>query len=218
MTHHATNALPIAVLIVIAEGNDDSAAGRQVRALAATLRALEMDVVVAASGADARATIDADTSLHAVIVDWDLGAGEDHAEAAETLTAIRARNVKVPVFLLAERTWLSEIPVSTIQQADDFIWLMEDTIDFIAGRIQAAIRRYQDQMLPPMLRALVAFSEIHEYSWHTPGHTGGTAFRKSPVGRVFSAFFGENLLRSDLSVSVGELGSLLDHSGPDRRR
>lgn len=69
MTHHATNALPIAVLIVIAEGNDDSAAGRQVRALAATLRALEMDVVVAASGADARATIDADTSLHAVIVD-----------------------------------------------------------------------------------------------------------------------------------------------------
>ena len=26
--------------------------------------------------------------------------------------------------------------------------------------------------------------------------------------------FGENLFRSDLSISVGELGSLLDHSGP----
>ncbi|HQT64048.1 MAG: arginine decarboxylase [Acidocella sp. 20-57-95] len=214
MTHHTASALPITVLIVTAEGNDESAAGRQVQALADTLRASEMDIVIAASGADARATIGADASLHAVIVDWDLGAGEDHAEAAETLTAIRARNVKVPVFLLAERTRLSEIPVSAIQQADDFIWLMEDTIDFIAGRIQAAIRRYQDQMLPPMFRALVGFSEIHEYSWHTPGHTGGTAFLKSPVGRVFSAFFGENLLRSDLSVSVGELGSLLDHSGP----
>jgi hypothetical protein len=92
----------------------------------------------------------------------------------------------VPVFLLAERTRLSEIPIEAIQRADDFIWLLEDTTDFIAGRITAAVRRYEDQLLPPMLRALVAFSELHEYSWHTPGHTGGTAFLKSPVGRVFA--------------------------------
>ena len=37
---------------------------------------------------------------------------------------------------------------------------------------------------------------------------------KSPVGRAFFDYFGENLFRSDLSISVGELGSLLDHSGP----
>jgi arginine/lysine/ornithine decarboxylase len=205
---------PITILIVANEGNNPSAAGRQIRALAGALGTSDIDMVIAGSGSDARALISADASLHAVIVDWDLGAGGGHTEAAETLTAIRARNAKVPVFLLAERTRLSEIPVSAIRQADDFIWLMEDTIDFIAGRIQAAIRRYQNQMLPPMFRALATFSEIHEYSWHTPGHTGGTAFLKSPVGLVFSAFFGENLLRSDLSVSVGELGSLLDHSGP----
>jgi arginine/lysine/ornithine decarboxylase len=58
------------------------------------------------------------------------------------------------------------------------------------------------------------FASVYEYSWHTPGHTGGTAFLKSPVGRAFYQYFGENLLRSDLSISVGELGSLLDHSGP----
>ena len=52
------------------------------------------------------------------------------------------------------------------------------------------------------------------YSWHTPGHGGGTAFRKSPVGQLFYTFFGENTLRSDISVSVGSLGSLLDHVGP----
>ena len=34
------------------------------------------------------------------------------------------------------------------------------------------------------------------------------------MGRAFYDYFGENLLRSDLSISVGELGSLLDHSGP----
>ena len=52
------------------------------------------------------------------------------------------------------------------------------------------------------------------YSWHTPGHGGGVAFRKSPVGQLFYSFFGENTLRSDISVSVGSLGSLLDHTGP----
>ena len=57
------------------------------------------------------------------------------------------------------------------------------------------------------------FTESHEYSWHTPGHAGGTAFRKSQVGKAFYDFYGETLFRTDLSVSVAELGSLLDHSG-----
>src|SRR4029078_10207497 len=66
----------------------------------------------------------------------------------------------------------------------------------------------------PLAAALMRFGQTYEYSWHTPGHTGGTAFLKSPVGRIFFDYFGENLLRSDLSISVGALGSLLDHTGP----
>ena len=45
-------------------------------------------------------------------------------------------------------------------------------------------------------------------------HAGGVAFTKSSVGRAFHQFYGENTLRSDLSISVPELGSLLDHTGP----
>ncbi len=200
------------VLIVNNEIHAETADGRAIRALAAALP--DYNVLVAATSADAMAIIRADASLHAAIIDWDLGQTGDHRAAAETLTALRAKNAGMPVFLLAERTRMPEIPVGVLQQCDDFIWLLEDTPDFIAGRVIAAIRRYESQLLPPMLRALVDFSNIHEYSWHTPGHTGGTAFLKSPAGRVFHEFFGENLLRSDLSISVGELGSLLDHSGP----
>ena len=65
-----------------------------------------------------------------------------------------------------------------------------------------------------MATAMMKFTRDYEYSWHTPGHQGGIAFLKSPVGRVFFDFFGENALRSDLSISVGSLGSLLDHTGP----
>ena len=101
-----------------------------------------------------------------------------------------------------------------MKQVDELIWVLEDTPGFIAGRIIAAMRRYRDQIAPPFTKALMEFAQVYEYSWHTPGHTGGTAFLKSPVGRAFFNYFGENLLRSDLSISVGELGSLLDHSGP----
>jgi arginine decarboxylase len=91
---------------------------------------------------------------------------------------------------------------------------VEDTPDFIAGRVRYAVQQYVRQLLPPFFREMVEFAQHYEYSWHTPGHSGGTAFLKSPVGREFFRFFGEQLFRSDLSVSVGELGSLLDHSGP----
>ena len=61
-------------------------------------------------------------------------------------------------------------------------------------------------------KALVKYAEEYKYAWHTPGHMGGIAFLKSPAGRIFYEFFGENVFRSDLSVSVPELGSLLDHT------
>jgi len=95
-----------------------------------------------------------------------------------------------------------------------YVWKLEDTPAFIASRVEEARREYLDPLLPPFFGALVRFVQEGRYSWHTPGHSGGTAFLKSPVGTAFHEFFGENTLRSDLSVSVGELGSLLEHTGP----
>ena len=202
------------VLIVDDELNDESAAGRALRVLVGELRDKRVEMVAVNSAADGSAIFGSDAAIQCVLLDWDLKAGADHASAAALLTEMRARNATVPIFLLADRSAASTIPAKSMQEANDFIWLLEDTPDFIAGRILAAIERYREQLLPPMFGALVRFAAVHEYSWHTPGHAGGTAFLKSPVGRAFFDFFGENVLRSDLSISVGELGSLLDHSGP----
>nr|VXZ88360.1 Lysine decarboxylase, constitutive [Klebsiella pneumoniae] len=38
------------------------------------------------------------------------------------------------------------------------------------------------------------------------------------MGCLFYDFFGGNTLKADVSISVTELGSLLDHTGPHRRR
>jgi len=108
----------------------------------------------------------------------------------------------------------ASLTIKMIQEINEYIYVMEDTSEFIAGRIKAAAKRYHDRLLPRFFGGLVTFSEDFEYSRHTPGHTGGTAFRKTAAGRLFYKFFGKQLFRSDLSISVGELGSLLDHSGP----
>src|SRR6185437_540183 len=61
---------------------------------------------------------------------------------------------------------------------------------------------------------LVQYADEGSYSWHCPGHSGGVAFLKSPLGQMFHQFFGENMLRADVCNAVDELGQLLDHTGP----
>ena len=80
--------------------------------------------------------------------------------------------------------------------------------------IMREARAYLDTLAPPFFRALVHYAKDGSYSWHCPGHSGGVAFLKSPVGQMFHQFFGENMLRADVCNSVDELGQLLDHSGP----
>lgn len=214
MKPDTTDRLQLRALVVCDELDDGTSSGRAVRALVEDLAGRGIDIVRSSSDDDARSIVMADASIECVLLDWDLHSDPDHVGALSVLEEIRRRNAALPVFLLADRSAASMISADAMRQANDFIWLLEDTPDFIGGRIVAAIQRYRRQVLPPMFKALVEFSQVHEYSWHTPGHTGGTAFLKSPAGRAFFAFFGEELFRSDLSISVGELGSLLDHSGP----
>jgi arginine decarboxylase len=106
------------------------------------------------------------------------------------------------------------VPASVLKHANAFMHLFEDSAQFLARAIARSAQQYLEQLPPPMFKALMDYTLHGSYSWHTPGHGGGTAFRKSSVGQLFYQFFGENTLRSDVSVSVGALGSLLDHTGP----
>ena len=201
-------------VLVVHNGMDEvSAAGRATAALVQDLRERGIGVIDAVSQREAEAQIATHALLQAVLVDWELAGAPGHGSARSVIAAVRGRAAQLPVFLLATSGSLAEVPPGVLEQVNDYIWLFEDTPDFVGGRVVAAIDRYRATLLPPMFKALAAFAGTYEYSWHTPGHSGGTAFLKHPAGRAFFEFFGEELFRSDLSISVGELGSLLDHSG-----
>ena len=214
MIQRSTKRISMRALMVDDELGTATTEGRAARALVQEMQGRAIEVVEAISADDGISVVTSDSAIHVVLLDWNLGHDEQHKRARAFLDFVRSRNDKIPIFLMAERGEASSIPIEVMEMVDEFVWTLEDTAAFVGGRVAAAVRRYLEVMMPPLAAALMRFSQEYEYSWHTPGHTGGTAFLKSPVGRIFFDYFGENMLRSDLSISVGSLGSLLDHSGP----
>ncbi len=192
--------------------------GRALHDLVAEFRRRGVEVVEARSFDDGQAAIVSDAGLHGVFVDWTLGQNDvdSHALAIDLMRTVRRRNANIPIFLTADRESKQTLSTEALELADEFVWLLEDTAPFIAGRAMSAMDRYLAQLLPPFTHALLNYTGLDEYSWAAPGHQGGIAFTKSPVGRVFFDFFGENLFRTDTGIERTRLGSLLDHSGPIR--
>jgi arginine/lysine/ornithine decarboxylase len=127
---------------------------------------------------------------------------------------IRFKNADIPIYIYGETRTSQHIPNDILRELHGFIHMFEDTPEFVARHIIREAKSYLDGLAPPFFRALVDYAQDGSYSWHCPGHSGGVAFLKSPVGQMFHQFFGENMLRADVCNSVDELGQLLDHTGP----
>lgn len=200
-------------VLAIADVASDTAVARSAAAIRAALEEEDIQVVVARSLDDGETAVSSDPGYSCIVMSWAL-CKEDLDLALEIMRLAHRRCAGLPIMLAMGKASRSHVPLEMVENIDGFIWMPEDSPKFIAGRIQAAAKRYLDSIMPPFFGAMVNFDDTHEYSWHTPGHTGGTAFMKTAVGKTFIDFYGEQMLRSDLSISVGETGSLNDHSGP----
>jgi lysine decarboxylase len=117
-----------------------------------------------------------------------------------------ALNNEMPIFAFVAKG--SELHVNLY-----FFSYKTDQIHTICERIDTTIKEYLRDLIPPFTQTLMSYAVMNRYHYCTPGHSSGLAFLRSPAGRLFHDFFGENIFKSDLSVSMTELGSLLDHSG-----
>jgi arginine decarboxylase len=152
----------------------ETALGRAVESLAAALEARNIDVLKAISFEDGQAIVVSDASLRAVLLDWNLGmnSGGSHAQATALLHKFRERHETAPVFLIADRERTrGTMTVEVAEMVDEFVWPLEDSADFVAGRVMAAIRRYEAQLLPPYARMLAEYARLREHSWSAPGHS-----------------------------------------------
>ncbi len=130
------------------------------------------------------------------------------------ITEVRRKNLDVPIYVYGETKTSRHIPNDILRELHGFIHMFEDTPEFVSRHIIREAKSYLESVQPPFFKALLDYAEDGSYSWHCPGHSGGVAFLKSPVGQMFHQFFGENMLRADVCNAVEELGQLLDHTGP----
>jgi arginine decarboxylase len=207
------------ILIVHRDIKADTVAGERVRAIAEELGKDGFTILPTASSAEGRIVASTHHGLACILVAAE-GAGENQRllqDMVELIRVARVRAPQLPIFALGEQVTIENAPAEAMADLNHLrgiLYLYEDTVSFLARQVARAAHNYLGGLLPPFFKALVQHTAQSNYSWHTPGHGGGVAYRKSPVGQAFHQFFGENTLRSDLSVSVPELGSLLDHTGP----
>lgn len=203
------------VLLVESEFlHKDTWAGTAIMRLADSLSAQNISVLKSTSLDDGYAVLAANEAIDCLMFSYQMEQPDEHQRVRQLLNKLRQRQQNVPVFLLAERERATSLmDRELVELIDEFAWFLEDSADFIAGRAVAAMKRYHQQILPPLFSALTKYSDIHEYSWAAPGHQGGVGFTKTPAGRLYHDFYGENLFRSDMGIERTSLGSLLDHTG-----
>jgi len=126
---------------------------------------------------------------------------------------VRRKNADVPIYVYGETKTSRHLPNDILRELHGFIHMFEDTPEFVARHIIREAKSYLESVQPPFFKALLDYAEDGSYSWHCPGHSGGVAFLKSPVGQMYHQFYGENMLRADVCNAVEELGQLLDHNG-----
>jgi arginine decarboxylase len=207
------------VIIIDEDFRSENASGLGIRALAGAIEKEGLDVLGVTSYGDLTSFAQQQSRASAFVLsidDEELANDEEGtiAELRAFVEEIRFKNAEIPLFLHGETRTSRHIPNDILRELHGFIHMHEDTPEFIARHVVREAKTYLDSLPPPFFRALVHYAADGSYSWHCPGHSGGVAFLKSPVGQMFHQFFGENMLRADVCNAVEELGQLLDHTGP----
>ena len=207
------------IIIIDEDFRSDNSSGLGIRVLAKCIEKEDFEVIGVTSYIDLSSFAQQQSRASAFILAIDDEEFiEENPKAIESLSKfvkeIRYRNEEIPIFLHGETRTSRHIPNSILKELNGFIHMYEDTPEFVAKYIVREARNYLESLAPPFFKALTNYAMDGSYSWHCPGHSGGVAFLKSPVGQMFHQFFGENMLRADVCNAVAELGQLLDHTGP----
>ena len=209
------------IVIIDEDYRSENTSGLGIRALAEAIQKEGFEVLGATSYGDLSQFAQQQSRASAFILsidDEEFTPGPELDPAVLSLRKfieeIRFKNADIPIYIYGETRTSQHLPNDILRELHGFIHMFEDTPEFVARHIIREAKSYLGGLPPPFFKALMDYAQDGSYSWHCPGHSGGVAFLKSPVGQMFHQFFGENMLRADVCNAVEELGQLLDHTGP----
>ncbi|HRL40043.1 MAG TPA: Orn/Lys/Arg decarboxylase N-terminal domain-containing protein, partial [Comamonas denitrificans] len=193
------------IVIIDEDYRSDNTSGLGIRALADAIESEGFEVLGVTSYGDLSQFAQQQSRASAFILsidDEEFGLEEDTAPVIHSLRSfigqVRRKNEDVPIYLHGETKTSQHLPNDILRELHGFIHMFEDTPEFVAKHIIREAKSYLEGVQPPFFKALLDYAEDGSYSWHCPGHSGGVAFLKSPVGQMYHQFYGENMLRADV--------------------
>ena len=208
------------IVIIDEDYRAENTSGLGIRALAKAIEEEGFEILGVTSYGDLSQFAQQQSRASAFILsidDEELGGDPEADTAVQNLrnfiAEVRRKNEDVPIYLHGETKTSQHLPNDVLRELHGFIHMFEDTPEFVAKHIVREAKSYLEGIQPPFFKALLDYAEDGSYSWHCPGHSGGVAFLKSPIGQMYHQFYGENMLRADVCNAVEELGQLLDHNG-----
>ncbi len=189
--------------------------GLRLHEIVLAIERLGIQVVRAPRFEDAELAVQTDAAIGCMVVDW--GKKGVEGKAAALINLMRRRGLEMPIVMLVRRKQFEDIPVEVLDYIDGYVFLAEETPEFIARNLVSRLKQYAETLKTPFFGALVDYAEQGNQLWTCPGHNGGVFYGRSPIGRIFVEHLGEAVFRDDLDNSVLELGDLLTHEGPALR-
>jgi ornithine decarboxylase len=186
--------------------------GMRVHQIIAAIERMGFQVVKARRPEDAEIAVQTDAAIGCMVVDW--GKKGLEGKPASLINLMRKRGLEMPIVILVRRKRFEDVPVEVLDFIDGYVFLAEETPEFIAKNLVSRLKQYAETLKTPFFGTLVDHSEEGNQLWTCPGHNGGIFYSRSPIGRIFREHLGEAIFRDDLDNSVLELGDLLTHEGP----
>src|ERR1700741_4516606 len=186
--------------------------GLRVAEIIAAIQRMGFQVIRAPRIEDAEIAVQTDAAIGCMVVDW--GKKGLEGKGLGLINLMRRRGLEMPIVMLVRRKQFEDVPVEVLDFIDGYVFLAEETPEFIARNLVSRLKQYADTLKTPFFGALVDYQEEGNQLWTCPGHNGGVFYSRSPIGRIFVEHLGEAVFRDDLDNSILELGDLLTHEGP----
>ena len=172
-----------------------------------------LNIVCARSFDAACALLREDGAIHVVLTEWELQRnekpGSQPVKGLEMLHEFLKLRHEINIFLLTDEKSGPNVTAGGL--LNGYFYKGDRDWDDVVRKVKNEVTSSKNRA--PFFETLVEYANRTRDSWHTPGHASGYSVKNSPWMKDYYDFFGPNIFRSDVSVSVPMLDSLLHPTG-----
>ena len=124
--------------------------GLRVAEIIAAIQRMGFQVIRARRIEDAEIAVQTDAAIGCLVVDW--GKKGLEGKAASLISLMRRRGLEMPIVLLVRRKRFEDVPVEVLDFIDGYVFLAEETPEFIARNLVSRLRQYAETLEDAVLR------------------------------------------------------------------